>query len=51
LLAQRPPHRHVVITGRHAPEALIAAADLVTEMRKIKHPYDENIGAQPGIEF
>jgi cob(I)alamin adenosyltransferase len=51
LLAQRPSHQHVVITGRYAPEALIQAADMVTEMRKIKHPYDNNIGAQPGIEF
>lgn len=50
-LAQRPRARHVIITGRYAPEALVEAADLVTEMKKIKHPYDVNIGAQPGIEF
>jgi 5,6-dimethylbenzimidazole synthase len=50
-LQSRPVHRHVIVTGRHAPEALLAAADLVTEMKKIKHPYDNNIGAQPGIEF
>jgi len=50
-LGLRPAERHVVITGRHAPPELVAAADLVTEMRKIKHPYDANIGAQPGIEF
>ena len=44
--------RHVIITGRHAPKALIDYADLVTEMRLIKHPYKEQgIKAQPGIEF
>jgi cob(I)alamin adenosyltransferase len=51
VLTARPFKRHVVITGRYAPQSLIDAADLVTEMRKIKHPYDHNIGAQPGIEF
>ena len=48
----RPTGTHVVITGRDAPDALVAAADLVTEMRVIKHPYkDQGIGAQPGIEL
>ena len=48
----RPAGTHVVITGRDAPEALIAAADLVTEMRLIKHPYrDQGIGAQAGVEL
>ena len=43
---------HVIVTGRDAPAALIDAADLVTEMRLIKHPYrDQGIGAQPGIEL
>ncbi len=51
LKAHKPPQTHVIITGRYAPEALIAAADLVTEMCKIKHPYDQGIRAQPGIEF
>jgi len=51
VLSRRPAARHVIITGRHAPAALLEAADLVTEMTKIKHPYDVNIGAQPGIEF
>ena len=42
----------VIITGRDAPEALIEFADLVTEMREVKHPYrDQGIRAQPGIEF
>ncbi len=52
LLAHRPPMLHLVITGRAAPQALIDYADLVTEMRVVKHPYaDQGIRAQPGIEF
>lgn len=50
-LAQRPPMQHVVATGRHAPEALIEAADLVTEMTLIKHPFQAGIKAQEGIEY
>ena len=51
-LDRRPPNRHIIITGRYAPQALIDYADLVTEMRQIKHPYQEQgIKAQPGIEF
>ncbi len=51
-IASRPRGTHVVITGRDAPPALIEAADLVTEMRLVKHPYRERgIGAQPGIEL
>ena len=50
-LASKPPQMHVVITGREAPEALIAVADLVTEMREIKHPYQAGIAAQPGIDY
>ena len=50
-LAQKPPQMHVVITGREAPDALIAVADLVTEMREIKHPYQAGIAAQPGIDY
>ena len=50
-LANRNPDQHVVITGRYAPEGLIAAADLVTEMQMIKHPHKEGIKAQKGIEF
>ena len=51
LRLNRPPSLHLVITGRSAPEVLIEQADLVTEMRIIKHPYDQGIQAQPGIEF
>ena len=42
---------HVVITGRNAKEALMDLADLVTEMRLIKHPYKAGIKAQRGVEF
>jgi cob(I)alamin adenosyltransferase len=42
---------HVVLTGRGAPDELIELADLVTEMKLIKHPYRAGIRAQPGIEF
>ncbi|KVZ01807.1 cob(I)yrinic acid a,c-diamide adenosyltransferase [Burkholderia ubonensis] len=51
-LAARPASLHVVVTGRHAPDALIDAADLVTEMRLVKHPYKEQgVKAQRGVEF
>ncbi len=50
--AQRPPLLHVVVTGRYAPAELIAAADLVTDMTLVKHPYrEQGIKAQPGVEF
>jgi cob(I)alamin adenosyltransferase len=45
------PALHIVVTGRDAPAALIDAADLVTEMREIKHPFTAGIRAQQGIEF
>jgi cob(I)alamin adenosyltransferase len=51
VLRNRAPDLHVIITGRDAPQALIDFADLVTEMREIKHPYKMGIKAQPGIEF
>ena len=51
VLENRPEMQHVIITGRHAPEALVEFADLVTEMNVVKHPYQEGIKAQPGIEF
>ncbi|MCC6955543.1 MAG: cob(I)yrinic acid a,c-diamide adenosyltransferase [Anaerolineales bacterium] len=51
LKMHKPPELHLVITGRNAPEALIEYADLVTEMNVVKHPYDQGIKAQPGIEF
>lgn len=45
------PALHIVLTGRDAPQALIDAADLVTEMKEIKHPFYSGIRAQQGIEF
>ncbi len=48
---ERPPMTHVVLTGRNAKPALIEAADLVTEMAVIKHPFRAGIKAQPGVEF
>jgi cob(I)alamin adenosyltransferase len=50
-LASRPADVHVIITGRDAPQALIDFADLVTEMREVKHPFQRGIKAQPGIDF
>ena len=49
--AARPAMTHVVATGRNAPEALIAAADLVTEMGQVKHPFRGGVKAQAGVEF
>jgi cob(I)alamin adenosyltransferase len=51
VLRARPEHVHVVVTGRNAPDELIELADLVTEMKSIKHPYEKGIPAQPGIDF
>jgi cob(I)alamin adenosyltransferase len=45
------PHLHIIMTGRNAPAKLIEAADLVTEMKEIKHPFHAGIYAQQGIEF
>jgi cob(I)alamin adenosyltransferase len=45
------PALHIVVTGRDAPPELVEAADLVTEMREIKHPFTAGIRAQRGIEF
>ncbi len=50
-LAARPATQHAVLTGRNAPEALIEAADLVTEMTLVKHPFRSGVKAQAGIEF
>ncbi len=50
-LAAKPRDLHVVVTGRNAKPELIAAADLVTEMSLVKHPFRAGVKAQPGIEF
>ena len=46
-----PPGQHLIITGRGASPALIARADLVTEMQEVKHPYKSGVKAQKGIEY
>ena len=51
LLDAKPPQLHVVLTGRDAAPGVIERADLVTEMREIKHPHKQGIKAQKGIEF
>jgi cob(I)alamin adenosyltransferase len=50
-LAQKRPDLHVVVTGRNAKPELIEAADLVTEMRLVKHPFRAGIKGQLGVEF
>jgi cob(I)alamin adenosyltransferase len=50
-LRHRPPNLHVILTGRDAPQGLIDFADLVTEMREVKHPFQAGVKAQPGIDF
>ncbi len=52
VLTTKPEMTHVIVTGRNAPEKLIDAADLVTEMTLVKHPFrEQSVKAQPGIEF
>jgi cob(I)alamin adenosyltransferase len=51
VLAARPKMKHVIVTGRNAPDELIEAADLVTDMTMIKHPFRGGVKAQLGIEY
>ncbi len=51
IVREKQPNLHIVLTGRNAPQALIDAADLVTEMKEVKHPFHAGIFAQQGIEF
>ena len=51
LKSEKPPLTHVVLTGRNAKEELIEAADLVTEMTLVKHPFRSGVKGQPGVEF
>jgi cob(I)alamin adenosyltransferase len=51
LIKKRDSRVEIVLTGRGATEELIAVADLVTDMRNVKHPFDEGIKARQGIEF
>jgi len=51
VLRARPAHVHVVVTGRNAPEELVALADLVSEMVVVKHPHAAGIKAQIGVDY
>jgi cob(I)alamin adenosyltransferase len=48
---EKPEHVHVIVTGRNAKDELIEAADLVTEMTMVKHPFRSGVKAQQGVEF
>ena len=50
-LSNRPENLHVIVTGRNAKPELVEAADLVTEMTMVKHPFRAGVKAQKGIEF
>jgi cob(I)alamin adenosyltransferase len=50
LIKSKPEHVELIITGRNAKKEIIDLADLVTNMRKIKHYYDEGVGARQGFE-
>ena len=50
-LRARPPHVHVVVTGRNAPQRLVDLADLVSEMVVVKHPFSQGVKAQIGVDF
>jgi len=51
VIDRRDPRVEIILTGRGASQELIALADLVTEMKNIKHPFDKGLGARRGIEF
>ena len=50
-IANKPPHMELVLTGRGATSGLIAAADYVSNITKVKHPFDEGVGSREGVEF
>jgi cob(I)alamin adenosyltransferase len=51
LIKDKPPHVELIFTGRYADNRLVEMADLVTEMVKVKHPFDKGVKARRGIEF
>lgn len=51
LLAEKPSRLHLVLTGRHASQEIMDAADMVTEMKLVKHHYEKGVPAMEGIEF
>ncbi|WP_265588553.1 cob(I)yrinic acid a,c-diamide adenosyltransferase [Desulfotalea psychrophila] len=50
-IGERPPSLHIIVTGRYAGEKMIEQADLVTEMKEVKHPYKQGVKAQAGFDF
>ncbi|MGI5985339.1 MAG: cob(I)yrinic acid a,c-diamide adenosyltransferase [Oscillospiraceae bacterium] len=51
LLNEKPPKTELVLTGRNAPQSFIERADYVSEIKKVRHPFDKGIGAREGVEF
>jgi len=51
LIARRPSGVELVLTGRNMPAAILEMADLVTEMRMVRHPFESGIAARHGIEY
>ena len=51
LIKEKPERLHLILTGRDAPQEIIDIADLVTEMREIKHPFQKGILAQQGVDY
>lgn len=51
MVRNKPKHVELVLTGRNAPEKLIEVADLVTEMKEVKHPFNKGLEARKGIEY
>jgi cob(I)alamin adenosyltransferase len=51
LLERKPDNMEIILTGRDAPERIMEMADLVTEMKMIKHPFDQGVGSREGIEW
>jgi cob(I)alamin adenosyltransferase len=50
-LRDRPETTNVILTGRDAPQEIVDLADTVTEMRKVKHPFDRGVAARRGIDY
>jgi cob(I)alamin adenosyltransferase len=51
IIKAKSPKQHLILTGHRAPKSILAIADLATEMKKVKHPYDRGILAKIGIDF
>ena len=51
LMVAKPPRLHLILTGRNAPQALVDRADVVTQMHEVKHPWQQKIPAQVGIDY